>query len=123
MRSATKAPSHADDKQRGPVCGCLGVPLLVFAAFGDPVEESLHAGAFAPDKTDELGCAEVGGVFAKEGFEAPLKIGRRPGTEPITFGRDPVVAEGVEHGLRQSTTRGAMCCASPQTCGARHLLD
>ena len=67
------------------------------AAGGDPVEEALHAGAFAPHQGEEFAGVEVGGFVAEEGFHAPLDVGGCPGAEAVTFGDDPVVAKCVQH--------------------------
>ncbi len=37
------------------------------------------------------------GFVAEESFHAPLDVGGGPGAEAVTFGDDPVVAEGVQH--------------------------
>ena len=71
--------------------------MLGAAAGGDPVEETFHAGAFAPHQAEKLRGVEIGGFVAEEGFHAPLNVGRGPGTEAVAFGDDPVVAEGVQH--------------------------
>ena len=71
--------------------------MLGAAAGGDPVEETLHAGAFAPHQGEEFAGVEIGGFVAEESFHAPLDIRRRPGPEAVAFGDDPVVAEGVQH--------------------------
>jgi hypothetical protein len=67
------------------------------AAGGDPVEEALHAGAFAPHQGEKFAGVEIGGFVAEECFHAPLDVGRGPGAEAVAFGDDPVVAEGVQH--------------------------
>jgi hypothetical protein len=77
--------------------GNHGLRMLGTAAGGDPVEEAPHAGALAPHQAKESAGVEVGGFVAKEGFHAPLDVGRGPGTEAVAFGNDPVVAEGVQH--------------------------
>ena len=64
---------------------------------GDPVEEALHAGAFAPHQGEKFAGVEIGGFVAEERFHAPLDVGGGPGAEAVAFGDDPVVAEGVQH--------------------------
>ena len=81
-----------DYKLRIASCDALGA-----AAGGDPVEEALHVGAFAPHQGEEFAGVEVRGFVAEEGFHAPLDVGGGPGAEAVTFGDDPVVAEGVQH--------------------------
>lgn len=71
--------------------------VLGAVAGGDPVEEALHTGAFAPHQGEEFAGVEVGGFVAEERFHAPLDVGGGPGTEAVAFGDDPVVAEGVQH--------------------------
>jgi hypothetical protein len=85
-------PVFLDYELRIASCDALGA-----AAGGDPVEEALHAGAFAPHQGEEFAGVEVGGFIAEEGFHAPLDVGGRPRAEAVTFGHDPVVAEGVQH--------------------------
>jgi hypothetical protein len=75
------------------------------AAGGDPVEETLHAGAFTPHQGEEFAGVEIRGFMAEEGFHAPLDIRRGPGAETVTFGDDPVVAEGVQHVACNSNMR------------------
>jgi hypothetical protein len=70
---------------------------LCAAARGDPVEEALHAGPFAPHQREEFVSVEVRGFVTEESFHAPLDVGGGPGAEAIAFGDDPVVAEGVQH--------------------------
>jgi hypothetical protein len=74
-----------------------GHSTLRAAADGDPLEETLHAGAFAPHQSEEFAGVEVGGFSAEEGFEAPLDVGGGPGAEAVALRDDPVVAEGVRH--------------------------
>jgi len=76
------------------------------AAGGDPVEETLHTGAFAPHEREEFGGVEVRGLVAEEGFHAPLDVGGGPGSEAVAFGDDPVVAEGVQHVALHIKVRG-----------------
>jgi hypothetical protein len=71
--------------------------VLGTAAGGDPVEEALHAGAFAPHQGEEFAGVEIGGFVAEKGFHAPLDVGGGPGAEAVAFGDDAVVAEGVQH--------------------------
>ena len=85
--------------------GDYELSVLGAAAGGDPVEEALHAGAFAPHQGEEFAGVEVGGFVAEERFHAPLNVGGGPGTETVTFGDDPVVAEGVQHVACNSNVR------------------
>lgn len=78
--------------------GSLGVGLGLAAPGGDPVEEALHTGAFAPHQGEEFAGVEVRSFVAEEGLHAPLDVGGGPGAETVAFGDDPVVAEGVQHG-------------------------
>ena len=71
--------------------------MLRAAARRDPIEETLHAGAFAPHQGEEFFRVEIGGFVAEESLHAPLNVGRGPGAEAVAFGDDPVVAEGVQH--------------------------
>lgn len=75
------------------------------AGGGDPVEEALHAGAFAPQQDEELAGVEMRGFVAEESLHAPLNVRRGPGTQPVAPGDDPVVAESVQHGAETASGR------------------
>jgi hypothetical protein len=74
----------------------------------DPIEESLHAGAFAPEEGEEFASVERGGFVAEESFEAPLDVRGFPRAQAVATGDDPVVAQGVQHG------EPADACECPQ---------
>ena len=80
--------------------------MLAGAADGDPGEETLEAGAFAPEEGEEFAGVERGGFVAEEGFEAPLDIGGAPGAKAVAPGDDPVVAESVQHGKEVTSADG-----------------
>jgi hypothetical protein len=88
------------DKLRITSCVALGA-----AAGGDPVEETLHTGAFAPHQAEEFRAVEVGGFVAEERFHSPLNVGGGPRSEAVAFGDDPVVAERVQHVAFDSNVR------------------
>ena len=59
--------------------------VLGATAGGDPVEEALHAGAFAPHQGEEFAGVEIRGFVAEEGFHAPLDVGGGPGAETVAL--------------------------------------
>jgi len=87
--------------RRAGLAGALGAT----AGGGDPVEEALHAGAFAPQQGEEFAGVEMRGFVAEKGFHAPLNVRRGPGTQTVAPGDDPVVAESVQHGAETASGR------------------
>jgi hypothetical protein len=87
---------------------------LRLSSYCDPVEETFHASALAPHQGEEFAGVEMGGFFAEECFEAPLNIGRGPGTEAVAFGDDPVVVEGVQHGETETSVRIGVGATRPR---------
>jgi hypothetical protein len=66
-------------------------------ALGRPCEESRELLALAPNEPEEFRGAQRVHVTAEKSFEAPANVRTGPRTQPVTFRRDPVVAERSEH--------------------------
>ena len=70
-------------------------------ALGGPCKESTELFAFAPNEPEELRGPQRVHVPAEKCFQAPANVGTGPRTQPVTFRRDPVIAERNEHQCRE----------------------
>jgi len=70
---------------------------LSAAKFGGPGGEAFHPGALAPHEMQELARVEVICFGAEESLHAPLQVRTTPGTQAVTLGDHPVIAQRVEH--------------------------
>jgi hypothetical protein len=67
--------------------------------FGDPAKESFHPRTLAPHKVDKLSHIEIGRFPAEKCFQPPSYVRRRPRTQTISFGDDPVIPQCVQHSI------------------------
>jgi hypothetical protein len=76
------------------------VKALGAAAGGGPGGEAFQVAAVFPGEMEEFAAVEVAGLFAEEGFEAPLDVRAFPGLKAIAAGGEPVELEKVPHGQK-----------------------
>ena len=76
-----------------------GVAALDAAAFGGPVDETLHVLAVLPCEMKKLARRQVRRFFSEKRLKAPAYVRTLPGLQAITAGRGPVVAQRSKHFL------------------------